>query len=503
MNMNQIVFRIAIIILFIEAFIMMTLNLLPIVLAPLVEVLLDSLILATLSTPIIYFFVIKPFIVLTDRAREEICYLEDNDALTKLPNQKQFLGWLAHDIKLVSSKNHKMAILLIDMNRFKDINDIFGHTTFEYIIVQVAKRLKKCSSESTNTLSRVGPDQFAVSLGNIKSNDEAYSIAQRILSQVRHSINYFEHSFIIDPSIGISMYPKDTTKSDELLDYAKTAARYAKNLEEEKISFYTFSQTQKAQRYFRMEKDLRRAVENNEFFLLYQPKVDARTHKIQGVEALIRWKHPEQGLVLPGEFIPLAEETGLIIPIGEWVFMEALAQAKRWLNEGREPIVISINLSGRQLILEQVENIIETIRLSQVPTEYIEFEITETYLMSDVHKSQLLLEKLRMSGASISVDDFGTGYSSLGYLKRFKVDILKIDKVLIQEIESDINDFEIVNAIIKMGHALGLKILAEGVETETQLKMLQKAGCDYFQGYYFSEPVDAEAVFSGAEYIHV
>jgi len=494
-----VVSRIAAIIFVIEMLIMIALNTFKLQLPPEGEVFLDAFFLVALSTPFIYTWVIKPFVVLRDKALEEVVYIASKDVLTGLPNREKFLEWLDYTIMLSSSKKQKVAVLLLDLNRFNVINETFGHTAANNVIKKVAETLKEMLG-SEYFLAKVAPDQFAILIEGTGSDDEIYAFAKKILKAVGTPFQYDNHTFSIEGCVGISEYPKDASNNEELLRYANNAMRQAKSSAGDNVSFYTLKLTEAVQKHFSLEEDLRHALMHNQFFLLYQPKVNAKTQELIGVEALIRWNHPEKGLISPNEFIPLAEETGLIIPIGQWVLQEALWQQKIWENEGRRPIVMSINLSGRQLNTEQVAHILRVIESSGVDMKYLEFEITETYLMKDIQLSQQLLERLHSVGASISLDDFGSGYSSLGYLKRFKIDTLKIDQILIRDIEKDANDFAIAEAIVGIGHVLNMKVIAEGVETQKQMEMLKEVGCDYFQGYYFSRPVDPEEVFSGDRY---
>lgn len=499
MTIKQVIIRIAIIIYVIEILIMVSFNTLTLNLSAEDEVFLDAFLLVILSTPLIYTWVIKPFVVMRDKALEEVTYMGSTDTLTDLPNREKFLDWLHYTTMGSSSKQHKVAVLLLDINRFKVINDTFGHTTANEVMKKIAENLKHFLG-SEHFLARVAPDQFAILAESPESDDEIYIFAKKILQAVETPIKYDTHTFSIEGCIGISEYPKDASNNEELLRYANNAMRQAKNTVGDNVSFYTLKLTETVQKHFSMEQDLRNALVHNEFFLLYQPKVNAKTQELIGVEALIRWNHPEKGLINPNEFIPLAEETGLIIPMGQWVLQEALSQQKIWENEGKRPIVMSINLSGRQLNKDQIGHILRVLGSSGLDMRYLEFEITETYLMKDIKLSQKLLEKLHNVGVSISLDDFGSGYSSLGYLKRFKIDTLKIDQLLIRDIENDANDFAIAEAIVGIGHVLNMKVIAEGVETETQMKMLQEVGCDYFQGYYFSKPVEPDEVFRGDKY---
>lgn len=499
MSIQQIIFRISLIILLVEILIMLLINLFNIQTSPLAEALIDASFLVFLSTPLIYIWVVKPFVIMRDKAMEKAAYLAYYDALTGLPNREKFLQWLEHAINRASENKKLIGLILLDLDRFKVINDTFGHLLSDHIILEITQKLKYGLSNS-DTLARIGPDQFVLLQEDADTNDDIYLFAKELLASIQTPIHYEGHELSINGSIGISTYPKDSIKKNELLKYAHTAMRQAKLLEDTKISFYTLSLTEAVQKHFTLEEDLRHALENREFFLVYQPKIDATTQQLIGVEALIRWQHPSKGLISPLDFIPLAEQIGLIVPIGEWVLHEALSQLKLWLDEGKRPLSMSINLSGRQLHETQVERIIQTLKASDIPLQYIEFEITETYLMKNAEQSQQLLERLHSIGISLSMDDFGTGYSSLGYLKRFKVDILKIDQMLIRDIEIDKNDFAITKAIVAMAHTLDLKVIAEGVETQTQAKMLQEIGCDYLQGYYYCKPVPGKEIHTGDRY---
>ena len=499
MTIRQVIIRIASIILIVETLIMLGLDFFSFELSTGIEVILDAAILVLFSTPIIYLWVIKPFVLMRDKAIQDVAYMEFNDLLTGLPNRVKFLEWLEHIIFNAATSKNKVSILLLDINRFKRIHDTFGDTVANEVIKVIAIKLKMFLGRE-RFLARIGPDQFSVLVENMNSDDEIYSLSKNIIRLIEEPIIYEGQTFSLEACMGISEYPKDAHNNEDLLKYANNAMRQAKVSEEKQISFFTPELTQTVQDHFSLEEDLRNAFLNNEFFLLYQPKIHARTQELIGVEALIRWNHPQKGLISPTEFIPVAENMGLIIPIGQWVLREALSQLKIWINEGKRPVVMSTNLSGRQLNNEQITHIMKTLKSLDIPMEYVEFEITETYLMKDIDRSQELLEQLHDSGVSISLDDFGSGYSSLGYLKRFKIDTLKIDQMLIRDIETDKNDFAIAEAIVAIGHALDLKVIAEGVETQEQMKMLQKVGCDYFQGYYFSKPIEADKVFSGDTY---
>lgn len=500
MTIKHIIFRISLTILIVEAFIMQAFSFFAIKITVIQETFLDAFLLVTFSTPIIYFWIIKPFVTLNAKALNEITYLTYYDELTGLPNKTKLLDWLDYSIKTSSHKDGTVSLLLFDLDRFKKISDTFGDNTVNDIIMQISQKLRS-SVGNEILLTRIGPSSFVFLVEHSESNDALYLIAKKVMSVLSVPIVSENRTFNLEASVGISSYPKDATNKEDLLKYAHTAMRQAKTNEEEKINFYTHSLTELVQKHFTIEEDMRHAIENDEFYLLYQPKIDAQTNKLMGVEALIRWKHPKKGMISPLDFIHLAEESGLITQIGELVLSKAIQQQEIWQTEGKEPIIMSINLSGRQLKEEQIKAIIDILSTTLIPKKYIEFEITETYIMKNPEQSQLLLEKLHKTGISLAMDDFGTGYSSLGYLKRFKVDILKIDKILVNDIEKDINDFAIVKAIIAMAHTLGIKVVAEGIETNRQVEMLKSIACDYFQGFYFSEPVNANSIYSNQNYI--
>ena len=492
MSIKNIILRISLIILVVEILIMLLLNFIPYKMSNMEEAFVDAFLLVIFASPIIYLYVIEPFIIMKNEAMKKVTYLAYHDKLTSLPNLDKFMEWIEHSIE---SSNNNTAIFVLDIGSLKVLHESLGLDAINEIILQLVSRLKKLVSNK-NVLARIGPNKFSFILEGIESNDELYAFAKSILESLKEPIIYGEHKILLDGSIGISRYLKDAKNHTDMLKYAHTAMRKAQSFEDDKISFYAQALTEVIHATFSLEEDMRVALEENQFFLLYQPKIDAKTNTMVGVEALIRWKHPKKGLLSPVDFIPIAEESGLIIPIGEWVLCTALKTLESLMDTGKELIVMSINLSGRQITSKEIENIIGLLKKSRVPMKYIDFEITETYLMKDVSQSQILLEKLHDLGVSLSMDDFGTGYSSLAYLKKFQVDILKIDRMLIKDIQDNPNDFVIAKAIVVMGHALGLKIVAEGVETQGQIQMLQEIDCDYFQGFYFSKPVKSEVLFS-------
>ncbi len=499
MPIKKIIIRISIIILIIEAIIMQSLNLLDLGFSSIEETIVDALSLAIFSAPFIYIWVIKPFILMKDSALEEISHLAYYDNLTDLPNKNKLLDLLEHSIN-ISQDDDNISVIFIELDRIKRINYSLGHSAVDEIIKKVSDKIKKITHNSW-LLSRVGQNRFAILVNHVESDDIVYAIANNVLNTIREPIQLKEHSISLDAHIGISSYPKDSKDKDDLLKFAQTAMGHAKTDDEDSISFYTKSLTETVHKHFLLEEDLRHALERDQFFLLYQPKIDAQTNKIIGVEALIRWEHPIQGVINPIYFINLAEEIGVIIQIGEWVLKEAIRQQQRWKKEGKEPITMSINLSSKQLRPDHIVHIVQTLGSSEILTDHIEFEITETAMMDNQAQAQILLEMLHQKGVSLALDDFGTGYSSFAYLKRFQVDILKIDRMLIKDIQESENDFTIAKAIVVMAHTLGIKVVAEGVETKEQAEMLKEIGCDYLQGFYYSKPASADSIYSNNNYI--
>lgn len=492
MSVRNIVMRISFIILIVEIIIMQLLDVLPLRLSTFEETIFDAILLVVLSAPIIFYFVIKPFIDLRDEAARKVTYLAYYDSLTSLPNRARLFEWLDHSIQ--NKENVNVVILVLEINNLKKMHDAFGQNAVDFILVELSQKLKTIVAYKDN-LAKIERNQFAFLFDTLSSDDDIYVTAKRILRVVGEGTHYDDRKIKLEGSIGISRYPDDAHSKEEMLDFANTALNKAKGFEHERISFYTQALTEAVHAAFSLEDDLRSAIEENQFYLMYQPKMDAKTQKIVGAEALIRWKHPHKGEISPVEFIPLAEDNGMIVPIGEWVLYEVINTIKKIIDAGKEPIKISINLSGRQVNMHAMQKILEVLKNTSIPKKYLDFEITETYLMKDVSQSQVLLAQLHDTGVSISMDDFGSGYSSLGYLKKFKVDVIKIDKVLIQDIEDDLNDYVIVKAIVAMSHTLGLQIVAEGVETKKQVEMLDALGCDYYQGFYFSKPLEREAIF--------
>ncbi len=416
------------------------------------------------------------------------------DALTELPNRILLNDRLDFMLAHARRNGQILAVLFLDLDRFKFANDSLGYSAGDLVLQEVARRLKRTVRE-VDAVFRLGNDEFAVILEEISHIEDAAKVAKKIQKVFAKpfAIEKSGHEVYISASIGISLFPYDGVDMDTLVKNAETAMHRAKEQGENSYQHYTPSMNSKALEHLTIEYRLHKALEQNEFLVYYQPQVDIRTNAVVGAEALIRWRHPEIGLVSPGEFIPIAEETGLIIPIGEWVLRTACSQVKQWRRLGHEDLRISVNLSARQfqqqVILDKVREAIEE---ADLPVNTLELEITESIGMKNAELTVRILSALREMGVRLSIDDFGTGYSSLNYLKRFPVDVLKIDQSFVRDISVDQDDEAIVEIVINIAHALKLEVIAEGVETEEQLAFLRAKGCDEVQGYYYSPPIPAD-----------
>jgi len=423
------------------------------------------------------------------KAEEKLNYLAYYDNLTGLPNRSLFTDRLQQAMKEVERKEQLVAVLLIDLDHFKKINDSMGHETGDLLLKEVAQRLKKCVRTS-DTVARLGGDEFALILSSMKHVNNSINIAENILESFSKPFHIKNMDLFITPSIGITLYPLDDNSANDLLRDADTAMYHAKENGKNHFQFYNNDMTVRAEERLKLERELREALAGNEFILFYQPQVDAESGTVVGMEALIRWQHPHKGLIAPDNFISVAEETDLIIPIGKWVLEEACKQAQSLHTFGIPPIHVSVNLSARQLetpdLVQIVTQVLEETGLEPV---LLDLEITEGMLMSDMNRVIQTLEELSELGVTISVDDFGTGYSSLAYIKRFPISTLKIDRSFIRDIPENKDDVSITIAIINMAQALGLKTIAEGVETKQQLDFLKQYKCNLIQGYYFSKPI--------------
>lgn len=412
------------------------------------------------------------------------------DPLTGLPNRLLLNDRLIQALEKAHENEHALAVMFIDLDRFKNINDTLGHAIGDQLLVEVAKRIQNCTSP-TDTVSRQGGDEFIVLL-TCTTPAEATQTAQKIVNLFSHAIELNEHELFVTPSIGIALYPSDGKDIETLIKNADTAMYRVKEEGKNNYRFFTPDMNELITKKMTLEIGLRKALERKEFRIAYQPQIDVSSSKVTGVEALIRWHHHEWGNISPAEFIPLAEETGLILSIGEWILYEACLQNKTWQNEGYPPLRMAVNISSRQF---QQSNFVEMVRkiLSKtgLDPKYLEFELTESIIQNSKH-AILTMHQLKEMGIHLSIDDFGTGYSSLSYLKTLPIDTLKIDQAFTKNIFTDPKDASLMSTIINMAHNLDLNVVAEGVETLEQLQFLQQRNCNEAQGYYFSRPLFAE-----------
>ncbi len=423
------------------------------------------------------------------RIEKGLSYLTQYDNLTGLPNRELFRERLNRGLIRASRNNMLVALMFIDLDRFKNINDTLGHDAGDKLLLEVSNRLKECIRDG-DTVARLGGDEFTIILEDINEVNNVATVAQKILDSMDPVIELDGHDVYITPSIGITIYPLDDTSENDLLRNADSAMYRAKEQGRNGFQFYTAGMNTKTVERLQMESELRRALMNDEFVLYFQPKIDINKREIIGAEALIRWQHKELGLVSPLEFISLAEETGLILPIGEWVIRAACKQIASWESMGFNNLHMAVNLSARQFKEADVAKLIlESAIHANIDPGKIEVEITESLLMDDTETTSSMLKELKAHGLNISVDDFGTGYSSLSYLKRFNIDTLKIDRSFVRDITTNSDDAAIAAAIIALGKSLRLTVVAEGVETEEQLMFLKTNGCHQAQGYLFSKPL--------------
>lgn len=413
------------------------------------------------------------------------------DSLTDLPNRTLFHDRLTQAINQAKRTKNPIAVLFLDLDRFKIINDSLGHTAGDQLLQEVSKRLLTCIREG-DTVSRQGGDEFTMLLPNT-THSGAIKVARRIIELISHPMEINGHEILVTPSIGISMYPDHGEDVESLLKNADTAMYHAKDLGKNNFQLYSSKLDQQVLERLTLENELRKALERKEFVLHYQPLIQIDSNKMIGVESLIRWHHPLLGVISPTKFIPLAEETGLIVPIGEWIIHTACAQNKAWQEKGYPPLKVSVNLSGRQFKEpDLVHTISDILNITGLDPQYLELEITENISMNDVNYTIQALQELKALGLRISIDDFGTGYSSLNYLKKFPIDTLKIDQSFVRDIHMDRDDAAIVKAIMAMAFSLDLNVIAEGVETIEQLLFLVNQRCPEAQGYYFNKPLSSD-----------
>ncbi len=424
-------------------------------------------------------------------SQRQLEYMAYHDPLTGLANRNLLFDRIGHAAELVRRRGGQLAVLLLDLDRFKNLNDSHGHAVGDEVLRRVAERLRGALGTG-DTLARIGGDEFVVLSEGLATPEAVLTLAERLLEGLAEPLAVAGERFVLRGSIGISLYPQDGGDAETLLKHADTALYSAKSAGRNQAAFYRPELTRRAQQSLQIENALHQAIEREEFVVHYQPKFAADGRRLTGAEALVRWYHPELGMVSPGEFIPVAEESGLIVPIDEWVTATACRQLAAWLELPVAPFSISINLSARHLTEAAVRRLIDIIEESGAPAERVELELTETHLMQQPEESERLLRLLHGVGFRLAIDDFGSGYSSLAYLKRFRVDTLKIDQTLVRDIESDANDLAIARTAVAIGHSLELKVVAEGVETEGQMQLLVDGGCDELQGFLLARPLPAE-----------
>lgn len=425
-------------------------------------------------------------------AEERLTYLAQFDPLTGLPNRSLFLDRLGQAMEQAQRSHGRIGVVFADLDRFKIVNDTMGHSTGDRLLVQVAQRLQQCV-RSGDTVARLGGDEFAFILSSLAQAEDATLVAEKVIAALSQSFELEGQEIYISASLGISIYPGDGTDADGLLRNADTAMFQAKEQGPAIYQFYLPQMNERAVARLKLETQLRGALARREFVLHYQPKVSLVSGKITGFEALLRWRHPALGLVPPFQFISVLEDTGLIVSVGEWVVLTVCEQIGKWQDQGLVPHPVSVNLSARQFHQQDLDAVIEkTLRITGIDPRLLEFELTESVLMKEAETAANALQNLKAFGVQISMDDFGTGYSSLAYLKRFPLDVLKIDRTFIRDVTTDPDDATIAVAMIKLAHSLGLRVVAEGVETREQLNFLVHHGCDEMQGYYFSRPLPLE-----------
>jgi diguanylate cyclase (GGDEF)-like protein/PAS domain S-box-containing protein len=432
---------------------------------------------------------------ISERKRNEeiIAFQAHHDALTGLPNRTLFRDRLDQALAMARRQSNRVGVMFLDLDRFKLINDTLGHDVGDELLKKVSSRLLSCIRES-DTVARQGGDEFTVLLPKVNHPQDVVAVGSKILAAMKQPFTLKDQDLFVTTSIGISLFPDDGRDADTLMKHADTAMYFVKSEGRAGMYMFTESLLNQPSRRLELQSQLHNALAREEFTVYYQPQIDLVSNRIYGTEALIRWQHPTLGLVTPENFIPLSEETGLIVPIGAWVIQTACMQAKAWENQGHS-LTMAVNLSPRQFHREDiVRTVKKALDSSGLAAHKLELEITESLAMQDVEYSIRTLHALANLGVQLAIDDFGTGYSSLSYLKKMPVNTLKVDRIFVRDLVSDVDDRAIISAVISLAHSLGLKVVAEGVETQDHLDLLREMGCDNAQGYLFSRPEPQERI---------
>ncbi len=430
----------------------------------------------------------------TTNLLDQMSHQATHDTLTRLPNRALLMERLNHSIAFAQRNGYQIGLLFIDVDKFKNVNDGFGHETGDQLLKEIANRLQ-LNIRDEDTAARLGGDEFVIVLDQINKTSSVAIVTQKILANFEAPFKLVDHEFYVTCSIGISMYPRDALDADTLLKNADIAMYSAKESGRNNFQYFSINMNEIVQSRLVLEKELRKALEEGQLKLFYQPQVNVHTQRITGVEALLRWEHEEYGAVPPSHFIPLAEEIGLIVPIGEWVLRTACAQINKWLDLVGEDFSVAVNISPRQFLGQDVLGMLKEIISSEnIDAKLLKLEITEGLFVAEKTVVETTLEEFRRMGGTVSIDDFGTGYSSLSYLKRIPVDQVKIDRLFVQDITENERSCSLIKAIISMAHDLELEIIAEGVENSAQLKILERQKCYNIQGFYFSPAVEANKI---------